>query len=198
MPNWCNNSMVACGPEQQIRAIAAKLKVKDGKLSDFMPQPVDENGELIGGVDWQYDTWGTKWGDCDTELIDENYSSPNTSTISLGYQTPWGPASALIKEISRLHPDVTIDIEYEEPGMTFFGVEQHKGGETIFDQHHDYEFETGVITLDDGWSANFDTDHDDPKQDPWVTLNDAIHSAIEHIWTTHSLSAPKDSGSLES
>ena len=203
MPNWCTNNMVVSGPENEVRSIADKLKTKDedgkttGQLRNFMPQPTDAAGELIGGCDWQYDNWGTKWGDCDTELCDETYDIPSMSTISINYQTPWGPATGLIKEISRLHPSVTIDIEYEEMGMCFFGVEQYRNGETIYEHHQDYDFSSGVITLPDGWTGKFDTDHDNPEQDPWTTLSETIWSAIEHLWSLRSLSAPIDDGSLK-
>lgn len=199
MPNWCNNSMSIHGPEAQVRAIVDSVRPGDENkelgLTTFMPQPKDESGELIGGVSWQYEMWGTKWGDCDTEISYEDYNG-DSSTASLGYTTAWGPMSGLIKEISRQHPDVVIDIEYEEPGMNFFGVEQYKAGEVTYENHHEYDFSTGKITLADGWEMNFDTDFDDPEQDPFGTLNDAIYAAMEHLWTNKALigaDAPKDS-----
>jgi len=203
MPNWCNNNLSVCGPESEVRSIADKLKTKkedgeNGRLADFMPQPTDAAGELIGGVDWQYENWGTKWGDCETELSDENYAIPTMSSISMHFQTPWGPASGLLKEISRLHPNVTIDHEYEEPGMCFFGIARYKGGELVIDEHNEYDFTSGVINLSDNWSINFDTDWDDPNQDPSSTLNDAVYSAMEHLWAKAALSAPTDEAPIES
>ena len=203
MPNWCNSNLSVCGPESEVRSIADKLNTKkedgeNGRLADFMPQPTDAAGELIGGVDWQYDNWGTKWGDCETELSDENYAVPTMSSISMHFQTPWGPATGLLKEVSRLHPNVTIDNEYEEPGMNFFGIARYKGGELVIEEHHEYEFDKGVINLSDSWSINFDTDWDDEKQDPHETLNEAIYSAMEHLWSQALLSAPTDSTPIES
>lgn len=203
MPNWCMNGLSICGPELEVRAIADKLKAvnEDGeknRLADFMPQPTDATGELIGGVDWQYENWGTKWGDCETEISDENYEVPEMSSISMHFQTPWGPASGLLKEVSRLYPNISIDNEYEEPGMTFFGIARYKSGETVIDEYIEYNFSEGVIALSDGWTANFDTDHDDPQQDVYGTLDDAIHSAQEHLWNMSSLIAPTDSPLLES
>lgn len=203
MPNWCNSNLSVCGPELEVRSIADKLKTKkedgeNGRLADFMPQPTDAAGELIGGVDWQYDNWGTKWGDCETELSDENYAVSTMSSISMHFQTPWGPATGLLKEVSRLHPNVTIDNEYEELGMAFFGIARYKGGELVIEEHHEYEFDKGAINLSDNWSINFDTDWDDEKQDPCGTLNDAIYSAMEHLWSQALLSAPTDSTPIES
>lgn len=203
MPNWCTSNLSVCGPESEVRSIADKLKTKkedgeNGRLADFMPQPTDAASELIGGVNWQYDNWGTKWGDCETELSDENYTVPTMSSISMHFQTPWGPAIGLLKEVSRLHPNVTIDNEYEEPGMNFFGIARYKGGELIIEEHHEYEFDKGVINLSDSWSINFDTDWDDEKQDPHGTINEAICSAMEHLWSQALLSAPTDSTPIES
>lgn len=206
MPNWCSNSMSLNGPEDQVRAIIDAVRPvedengyrdkdsdKDLTFTKFMPQPRDEQGELIGSTSWQYENWGTKWGDCDTDIVYEEYADGKGSA-SLGYSTAWGPMSGLVKEISRQHPDVNIDIEYEEPGMNFFGVEQYLGGECIHDRHHEYDFNEGKITLSDGWTINFDTDWEDPDQDPVGTLSDAIHAAMEHLWMSTVPSAPKDAG----
>jgi hypothetical protein len=198
MPNWCSNHMTIIGPEAEVRsilsAIRPELDDEDSGLRKFMPQPKDENGELVGGTSWQYDNWGTKWGDCDTDITYEDYDGDNSSA-SLVYSTAWGPMSGLVAEISRLHPQCTIDVEYEEPGMCFFGIEQYRNGSVVLDRHHEYEFDSGVIKLPDGWEMNFDTDWDDEEQDPMGTLNDAIHAACEHMWTQDSLAgklAPSD------
>ena len=192
MPNWCSNSMILHGPEDQVRSILDAVRHVDGaddknlKFTKFMPQPTDENGELLDGTSWQYDNWGTKWGDCDTDIIYEEYDN-GIGSASVGYSTAWGPMTGLVKEISRLHPGVTIDVEYEEPGMNFFGVEQFVGGRTILERHVEYDFESGKIVLPDGWETSFDTDWDDEDQDPSGTLNDAIHAAMERLWNEHSL-----------
>lgn len=192
MPNWCNNNLTLSGPPDQVRAILNAVRSSDGgdadklTLTKFMPQPVDEAGELIDGVSWQYDTWGTKWGDCDTDIITEDYTD-NVGSGSITYATAWGPASGLIKEVSRLHPNVTIDVEYEEPGMNFFGIEQYLNGEVVHEDHHEYNFNDGFIKLTDGYKVDFDTDWEDEDQDPAGTVNDAVYAAIEHMWNAHGL-----------
>jgi hypothetical protein len=192
MPNWCSNNLSMSGPPDQVRAILDAVRPSDGaddeklRLTKFMPQPVDEAGELIDGVSWQYDAWGTKWGDCDTEITSEEYTS-NLGSGSLMYNTAWGPASGLMKEISRLHPNVTMDIEYEEPGMNFLGVEQYLNGELVHEQHHEYNFNDGFIKLEDGYKVDFDTDWDDENQDPAGTVNDAVYAALEHMWNHYGL-----------
>ena len=194
MPNWCSNSMVIIGPANQVKSIVDAVRPTDNdddnpKFTKFMPQPVDEAGELVGGVDWQYENWGTKWGDCNTDIAYEDYES-DPASASINYDTAWGPMSKLVAEISRQHPDVTIDIEYEEPGMAFFGIERFVAGNLVHEAHHEWDYSTGTITLPDGWKANFDTDWEDPEQDPGGTQNDAVMSAIEHLWTQLSLSGP--------
>lgn len=214
MPNWCTNGMTLHGPADQVKAIVDAVRpvedengyrVKDSQkeltFTKFMPQPKDEAGELLGSTSWQYENWGTKWGDCDTDISYEEYDANGTGSASLHYNTAWGPMTGLVKEISRLHPDVTIDIEYEEPGMNFFGVEQFKSGDVIYERHHEYDFSTGVIKLEDGWEMNFDTDWDAEDQDPAGTLNEAIFSAMEHFWMQKGLvgpDAPKDDGTVSS
>lgn len=210
MPNWCHNSMSLHGPADQVKAILDAVrpvvdengygvKSENEKLTftKFMPQPRDENGELIGSTSWQYENWGTKWGDCDTDIVYEEYDN-GVGSASLGYSTAWGPMTGLVKEMSRLHPNVTIDVEYEEPGMNFFGIEQFEAGDITLERHHEYDFETGKIILEDGWEVEFDTDWDNEDQDPSGTLSDAISAAMEHLWVTHSLNAPKDAGTIQS
>jgi hypothetical protein len=196
--------MTIHGPADQVRAIvnAVRPAAHEDGLEDkdenptftkFMPQPRDEQGDLVDGTSWQYDNWGTKWGDCDTDITYENYESVASDrpgeigSASLTYRTAWGPMTGLVKEISRLHPDVTIDIEYEEPGMSFFGIEQFRGGDIVHERHHEYDFSSGKIQLEDGWEVHFDTDWDDEDQDPSGTLSDAIVNAVEHMWTERSL-----------
>jgi hypothetical protein len=217
MPNWCNNIMTIHGPADQVRAIVNAVRPvahEDGledkdenpTFTKFMPQPRDEQGNLVEGTSWQYDNWGTKWGDCDTDIAYENYESVasnrpgETGSASLTYRTAWGPMTGLVKEISRLHPNVTIDIEYEEPGMSFFGIEQFRGGDIVHERHHEYDFSSGKIQLEDGWEVHFDTDWDDEDQDPSGTLSEAIVDAVEHMWTERSLaetSALADDGAVD-
>lgn len=205
MPNWCMNSMMLVGPADQVKSVVDSVRPVDGEspelgLTKFMPQSRDESGELVGGVDWQYENWGTKWGDCDTDIAHEEYEGGNGSA-SITYNTAWGPMSKLVAEISRQHPELTIDIEYDEPGMCFFGIERFRAGNVVHENHHEWNPGDGKITLPDGWEANFDTDWDNPDQDPSGTQNDATMSAIEHMWTQLSLagtSAPSDSGATDS
>lgn len=207
MPNWCHNSMVIAGPANEVRAIVDSVRPipentdKALGLTSFMPQPVNENGELEGGTSWQYDNWGTKWGDCDTEITYEDYDDNGPSSAALSYNTAWGPLTGLTREISRLHPNVTIDVEYSEPGWGFFGVEQFVAGIAVLEHHQEYDASTGLLVLPDGWKMNFDTDWDDEDQDPAGTLDEAISSAMEHLWTMKSLagsSAPTDDTTLDS
>lgn len=197
MPNWCSNSMTVTGPEQQVRAIAAKV-TDESNFTVFMPQPVDEAGELIDGTSWQYDNWGTKWGDSDTQINHEDYSNPEASSLGLSYLTAWGPMTKLVCEISRIHPQCSIDIEYEESGMSFFGIERITAGEIVSESHHEYNFSDGAITLPTGFTCAFDTDWDDPEGDPSGSLNDAVFAAMEHLWVNLTLEhAPSNEGSIK-
>lgn len=73
--------------------------------------------------DWQYEMWGTKWGDCDTEITAEG-----DTWLSISFNTAWGPAIAGFEQVSKLFPTLTFVLAYEEMGMGFVGATGFRNG----------------------------------------------------------------------
>lgn len=76
--------------------------------------------------DWAYDpkNWGTKWGACDFDWksfdMDDNYIvGPNETYISAYYQSAWGPADGLIRNISAKFPNLTFSVVSTEESDAF-------------------------------------------------------------------------------
>tara|TARA_R100000278_G_scaffold32191_4_gene29388 strand:- start:328 stop:894 length:567 start_codon:yes stop_codon:yes gene_type:complete len=77
----------------------------------------DELTEKYGtykSIDWQYKNWGTKWGDCETEVFTNNEGKK-----IITFQSAWGPPWKLLHDIAVKYDIIIIDnVQYEfEPGI---------------------------------------------------------------------------------
>ena len=114
MPNWCENNLHIQGPEELIEDFINTVQDENDSekfelASTLMPMPeILQGGEApardedvaeeaiaqTGHRDW-YDwanddnNWGTKWGDCDTNL----WWNDEYTKINGYYTTAWGPLS---------------------------------------------------------------------------------------------------------
>lgn len=79
--------------------------------------------------DWCGDNWGTKWGDCETQLhVADDY-------ISGHFQTAWGPlAASFWTAVSAQFPTLMFVVSYREEGMCFEGALSAVGGAVVFDE----------------------------------------------------------------
>ena len=113
--------------------------------------------------DWCVANWGTKWGDCDTELLDDS------NTIDITFQSAWSPPVDAIIHISTLFPDLVFSMSWYEEGMDFYGGMAVKNGE--------HRLNEGEITkLPDYKEVDWDSDN---AHDDWEKLSDAICDARE-------------------
>ena len=113
--------------------------------------------------DWSVDKWGTKWGDCDTEVFH------NDDSISVVFQSAWSPPVDGIIHISTLFPDLVFSMNWHEEGMDFYGGMAVKNGE--------HKLSEGEITkLPDYTEVDWDSDE---AHDQWDVLSDAILDAKE-------------------
>ena len=153
MPNWCENSLLIQGPEELIEDFINTVQDENHSekfelANTLMPMPeILQGGEAperdeekaekaiaeTGHRDW-YDwanddnNWGTKWGDCETDLwITEE-------KIAGYYQTAWGPLSIPFwEEVSKRYPTLQIAIGYREEGMAFEGAYSFYNGECVYE-----------------------------------------------------------------
>lgn len=81
----------------------------------------DENGKLRQPwYDWNVSNWGTKWDAYEVE-VQTNENSPLFAVYR--FTTAWSPPIPVFEAIAQQHPEIEMDIQYEE--------EQGWGGEII-------------------------------------------------------------------
>ena len=160
MPNWCENNFQITGPADDIRRFVTEIHDVNEETFELaktlMPMPEILNGtkapnddeesqkeaiSATGFPDWyewaNSDTnWGTKWGDCDTDLWFDD------EQIRGYYQTAWSPLSVSFwKHVSARYPSLKIAVEYREDGMCYEGAYAFYGG----DCHYDHSQDTGQL-----------------------------------------------------
>ena len=84
--------------------------------------------------DWEYTNWGTKWGDCHTDI--HEFGEKDTS-ISGSFDTAWGPAEEAFLRISEMFPELTFIFTYDEEAGFFAGIQVFRNGESVFDSMYE-------------------------------------------------------------
>lgn len=160
MPNWCFNQLIISGDNDEtirefisngevildfnkIAPYPEKYQQMDSEweqLMDTRKEPnfeerfeayktkwqVDGNGFNSGGYGWRLKHWGTKWNAVDTFISD--YRVDN---LVIGFDTAWSPPLPVIQELSKQFPEAEFTINFEEPGMGFFGEYKYSNGYLI-------------------------------------------------------------------
>jgi hypothetical protein len=82
-------------------------------------------------IDWQYTNWGTKWGDCDTEVF-----TNNAGKKVITFQSAWGPPWRLLHDIAIKYDIEIIDmVQYEfEEGTD---IDKYPMPSEVYDKHID-------------------------------------------------------------
>jgi hypothetical protein len=142
MPNWCNNTLRVTGDAEALNRFATNITNEDGSiqiLKNLIPFPVelegedilDKDGNAIGqaftdeGYHWCLRNWGTKWGDCETEL-----SAYPPGELVYTFQTAWSPAIEGLERISMMFPTLTFQTDWVEEGMQSIGAASFENGNT--------------------------------------------------------------------
>lgn len=71
---------------------------------------------LTGGYSWEAENWGVKWGACNPQLDMES-----NCQLYYCFDTPWGPPVGFLRKVSEDWPDLTFQLDFEEPGAGFCG-----------------------------------------------------------------------------
>ena len=171
MPNWCNNNIEIVGPRDKIRAIWDTARECEGLLNAMGPMPealgttVKGSGdeaqtELHDGFtnwyDWAVARWGTKW-DVSLEGLEYTDNEDGTATISGWFDSAWAPPVDAIRTYGESNTDVSITLDYHEPGCCFVGRATVEAGE-----------------LEDDYVEYTDLDS--------TTVRDAIGSELDDLW----------------
>lgn len=67
-------------------------------------------------IDWQYDYWGTKWGDMSTQLVSDT-TTDGKRTVHFWFESAWGQPYMLLHDIAtqyNLTITNTFVVEFEE------------------------------------------------------------------------------------
>ena len=97
-----------------------KRPVMDMQLDDLK-----EKFNCTNSIDWQYLNWGTKWGDCDTEV-----TKVNDNTLAVWFESAWGEPFLLLQHIAETYKLEIVnkhldEFEYDlpEPHRTDYPIE---------------------------------------------------------------------------
>lgn len=88
--------------------------------ADFTPKPdmVAKYG-ASDWYDWCTNNWGSKWGDYDTDYLEE-METPNLRAYR--YTTAWSPIIEAIRVFAKKFPNLVFINTFEEGGMAFLGA----------------------------------------------------------------------------
>lgn len=92
---------------------------KEGNPTGVTEEEYSKILKLTGAmdsIDWQYKNWGTKWGDCNTEILKET-----ETTLVLNFESAWGEPFLLLDDIANKY-SLTIknvwDVEFDNAGLS--------------------------------------------------------------------------------
>ena len=173
MPNWVSTSLRVKGSETELRRFIDGIK--DSQILDsYIPCPTELRDTVSGSVgeekadehrqqmesntakygfkdwyDWQYEIWGTKWGDCSTD-IDKALKLPDGSwAVKVNYQTAWGPAEAGFLKVSTMFPALLFVFDYDEEAGFFAGIQVMQDGASVFESMYEPCSYEGEVDWDD-------------------------------------------------
>lgn len=157
MPNWCNNSISITGPISKIAPMyKAATQEENGEcgLLDFMcPMPKElhdttkgSDGDAVNWYDWRVSNWGTKW-EVSSEGLEYTENDNGTATISGWFDSAWAPPVHAMSTYGEENPDVSIVLDYNEPGMAFVGRATIENGE-LDDDYVEYSDATADTVRD--------------------------------------------------
>lgn len=174
MPNWVSTTASVKGSREELQKFLDGIK--DNRiLESYVPCP-EELRETMSGFsndeekmeelrkkqevniakyghkdwyEWQYEVWGTKWGDCDTHIEPMTQLSSGEYEVSIYFQTAWGSASAGFQQVSAMFPSLMFFFEYDEEAGFFAGLEVMKGGMTIYEGTYVPSDYSGELDYDD-------------------------------------------------
>ena len=117
--NWGEST-----PEQKVNA---SEDIKNGTYT--------KDGYNNGGYNWCCNNWGTKWGFYNTKVSDIIELPNGEFVVEYTVRTAWSPAFPVIRRLSELYPNVTIEYWYEEEGWCYpAGRVTYNGGDETDDE----------------------------------------------------------------
>ena len=74
---------------------------EDGRrpMMDMVKDRLKKEYGTYQPIDWQYNNWGTKWGDCETTLISDTITKNNREVV-FQFDSAWGEPFRLLNDIA--------------------------------------------------------------------------------------------------
>lgn len=95
---------------------------KEGLVATHDRLPKD--GFNNGGYEWCTENWGTKWGICNAELVNDG-----DTYLDYEFRTAWSPPEPVVHAMSKKFPKLKFDLRYFEGGAGFNGILICENGE---------------------------------------------------------------------
>ena len=109
MPNWCYNSLVAYGDENDIAEFIDYFASENGgfTFSRIMPMPSqfeyaaegEGSQDTAGALHWCREHWGTKWDACDVNM--NVYTFDSFSIVNIWFETASNPPFPVLDKIAQ-------------------------------------------------------------------------------------------------
>jgi hypothetical protein len=182
MPNWCDNNLTVTGDAESLQKFLAAITNADESitiLKNLVPFPtelegkdiLDKEGNVFGkaftddGYSWCLRNWGTKWGDCETQI------TVNGDYLVIRYETAWSPALEGLEQVSLLFPTLTFQTDWVEEGMQSIGAASFQNGNGSVHDVPDSDFPS--------------LESDENGEEDWQAWSDAIsdlrEKAVEQV-----------------
>ena len=143
MPNWCSNTLIVEGNQEQLKEFKSKVTKQadhdspndyDFTLEGLYPTPPElmnenafgqsENSETLvekfGYSDWyswRVNKWGTKWDVCESYIAQDD-----EDMFCVSFDSAWAPPTAWLEHIAPQFPELKFKLTYQEPGIGFCGM----------------------------------------------------------------------------
>lgn len=121
----------------EAKLLAQELSPQDARQKAYQKYPHVDSGFNKGGYRWCVDNWGTKWGFCHTELVEDS-KFENERTLIYRTDTAWSPPLPIVIKMGEKFPKLIFDLRYFEAGMCFNGLLRIEKGEVVKDVSGDY------------------------------------------------------------
>lgn len=103
----------------------------EGEALEMYDESLAAPGVAPYWYDWNVNNWGTKWDASDVEFIDHE---PEYKQYK--FSTPWSPPIPVLTSLSEQHPNLHIELEWEEE-QGFGGTFVFRNGEAHETEYYD-------------------------------------------------------------
>lgn len=130
MPNWCTNNLVVTGSLDSIDGWVKGNHNGDGFLSFEVGVPSSPGEGEEGGLACRVGNWGTKW-DLGENVEFERVERSGEVVCVYNFFTAWSPPFEWAVAVSVKNPNVSLVLNFDEPGVGFAGTYVVKNGVAV-------------------------------------------------------------------